>query len=126
MLFTARLKKSAQPVEVLFAEEPPEEAPTAAVVADGACFRQIEFVGILQDTAHRALAEKLVDFMLGQRFQEDIPLQMFVFPTNQQAALPEIFVKYSQIPENPASVPPQEIEENRAVWLEAWTETVLR
>lgn len=114
------------PVEVLFAEEPLEEAPTAAVVGDGSCFRQIEFVGILRRTEQRALAEKLIDFMLGQRFQEDIPLQMFVFPANEKAALPEVFVKYSQIPENPAFVPPQEIEENRAAWLEAWTETVLR
>ncbi len=114
------------PVEVYFAEEPPEEAPTAAVVGDGSCFRQIEFVGILQGTEQRALAEKLVDFMLEQRFQEDIPLQMFVFPANQKVALPDVFVKYSQIPQNPAFVPPEQIEEKRATWLEAWTETVLR
>jgi thiamine transport system substrate-binding protein len=96
------------------------------VVSDGACFRQVEFVGILQGTSQRALAEKLVDFMLSEPFQEDIPLQMFVFPANQKAALPEVFLQYSEIPENPAFVPPEDIEKNRAAWLEAWTETVLR
>src|SRR5690606_37049985 len=35
---------SSPPVEVLFASEPITESPTASVVADGTCFRQIEFV----------------------------------------------------------------------------------
>ena len=62
---------SSPPVEVLFAEEPFEEAPTAAVVSTGACFRQIEFVGILipEDAENRDLAEAWVDFMLGTTFQ---------------------------------------------------------
>jgi len=117
---------SSPPAEVYFAEEPLPEAPTEAVLADGSCFRQIEFIGILKGTQHHELAEKLVDFMLSQRFQEDIPLQMFVFPANQTAALPEVFVQFAEIPEKPAYVAPEEIEKNREAWLEAWTETVLR
>ena len=35
-------------VEVVYAEEPLTEAPTASLVGDNMCFRQIEFVGILQ------------------------------------------------------------------------------
>ena len=117
---------SSPPAEVYFAETPPEEAPTAAVVSDGTCFRQIEFVGILKGTAQRDLAEKLIDFMLGQRFQEDIPLQMFVFPANQTAALPDVFTEYTTVPENPATVSPEAIEANREEWIEGWTEVVLR
>ncbi len=71
---------SSPPAEVFFAEEPPDDAPTASVIGEESCFRQIEFIGILPGTQNRALAEKLVDFMLGQQFQEDIPLNMFVFP----------------------------------------------
>jgi thiamine transport system substrate-binding protein len=117
---------SSPPAEVYFAEEPLEEAPTGVVLADGACFRQIEFIGILKGTQQRALAEKLIDFMLSKRFQEDIPLQMFVFPANQTAALPDVFTRYAEIPENPAYVSPEDIESNREAWVEAWTETVLR
>jgi thiamine transport system substrate-binding protein len=117
---------SSPPAEVYFAEEPPEEAPTAAVTSDGTCFRQIEFIGILKGTKNRALAEKLIDFMLGQSFQEDIPLQMFVFPANEKAALPEVFTKYTTIPANPASISPAVIDSNREAWLEAWTQTVLQ
>lgn len=117
---------SSPPVEVLFAEEELDDAPTAAVTGDGSCFRQIEFIGILAGTEQRALAEKLIDFMLSQPFQEDIPLQMFVYPANETAALPDIFVEYSTVPANPASIEPMAIDANREQWIEAWTEVVLR
>ena len=117
---------SSPPFEVLFAEEPLDSAPTAAVIGDGACFRQIEFVGILAGTQNRALAEKWVDFMLSVTFQEDIPLNMYVFPTNQNAVLDQTFVDYLAVPENPATLDPAEIANNRESWIEAWTEAVLR
>lgn len=117
---------SSPPAEVYFAEQPLEESPTAAVTADESCFRQVEFVGILKGTAHRALAEKLIDYMLSKRFQEDIPLNMFMFPANVNAILPEVFVKFAEIPERPAVVPPEAIEANRERWIEEWTEVMLR
>ncbi len=112
--------------EVIYAETPLEEPPTAAIVADDTCFRQIEFVGILKGTPQRAIAELWVDFMLSVPFQEDMPLQMFVFPVNPQAKLDEAFVKYLLIPQKTAQMPPEEIAAKREQWLKAWTETVLR
>ena len=114
------------PAEVYFAETPPAEAPTAAVTTPGSCFRQIEFVGILANTPHRDAAEQLIDFMLDVRFQEDIPLQMFMFPANQLATLPELFVEHARVAEEPAVVAPEAIEANREAWIEAWTEVMLR
>jgi len=117
---------SSPPAEVIFAETPLDDAPTASIVGPDTCFRQIEFAGILKLTQHRALAEKFVDFMLSQQFQEDMPNQMFVFPVNQTAALPNEFVQYAQIPEQPAELDPAEIAANREQWISDWTETVLR
>jgi thiamine transport system substrate-binding protein len=117
---------SSPPVEVLYAEKPLDEAPTAAVTTSGSTFRQIEFVGILKGTKKRALAKKLVDFMLAKRFQEDIPLQMFVFPANQNAELPNVFVKHATVAKEPVIVPFDAIDKNRETWIEAWTQTVLR
>jgi thiamine transport system substrate-binding protein len=117
---------SSPPAEVYYAEEELSEPPTASVLADGSCFRQIEFVGILSGTEHRAAAEKLLDFMLGAAFQEDIPLQMFVFPVNPDAQLPDLFVRFAEVPESPAAVDPADIEANRELWIQAWTEAVLR
>lgn len=117
---------SSPPAEVIFAEEPIEEPPTAAVTADESCFRQIEFAGILHGTDKREMAQRWVDFMLSPAFQEDIPLQMFVFPVNENAELDETFQNFLAVPEETAEVSPEAIAENREAWIRAWTETVLR
>jgi thiamine transport system substrate-binding protein len=117
---------SSPPFEILGATTPTNEPPTAAIVADGTCFRQIEFVGILKGTKHLDLAKKWVDFMLSTQFQEDMPLQMYVFPVNPQAKLDDTFAKYLSEPANPAIVSPQDIASNREAWVQAWTEAVLR
>ncbi len=116
---------SSPAAEVIFAETPLDEAPTASIIGSNTCFRQIEFVGILEGTENLALAQAFVDFMLSPSFQEDIPLQMFVFPVNQNANLPQAFIDYAQIPDQPATLPPELIDANRESWIEAWTETVL-
>jgi thiamine transport system substrate-binding protein len=117
---------SSPPAEVIFAETPLDEAPTASITAPGTCYRQVEFVGILAGTPVRSLAEKFVDFMLSVPFQEDMPLQMFVFPVNDNAALPEAFQMYAQIPAQPAELDSTLIAANRQAWIEAWMEAVLR
>lgn len=116
---------SSPAAEVVFAEQELDEAPTGSIIGPNTCFRQIEFVGILQGTENRDLAETFIDFMLSVPFQEDIPLQMFVFPVNQNAELPEVFIENVQIPEQPASLSSERIDENREQWINAWTETVL-
>jgi thiamine transport system substrate-binding protein len=112
--------------EVIYADAPMDEPPTGVVLGDGACFRQVEFVGILEGTRQRGLAEKWVDFMLSTSFQEGIPLQMFVFPVNQNAQLDLAFTQHLVIPDRPAFVSPEDIARNRERWIEEWTETVLR
>lgn len=117
---------SSPPAEVFFADPPITEAPTASVIGEGACFRQIEFIGILTGTKNRTMAEKLVDFMLDKPFQEDIPLKMFVFPANQTAVLPTVFQQHAQLAANPVTLPPANIAAKREDWINAWNETVLR
>jgi thiamine transport system substrate-binding protein len=96
------------------------------VTSDGACFRQIEFAGILTGTPNRELAEAWMDFMLSIPFQEDVPLQMLVFPVNVNAELDDVFVKFTTIPEETAQVSPEAIAENRETWIREWTETILK
>ena len=112
--------------EVYFSEGALSEPPTGNVLGDGACFRQIEFVGILKGTPNRGLAEKFIDFMLSAQLQEDIPLNMWVFPANESTALPQVFADFVQVPKSPAFVSPEDIAAHRDEWIEAWTEDVLR
>ena len=117
---------SSPPAEVIFAEKPLTQAPSAVMTTSQSCFRQVEFAGILKGGKERDLAEKWIDFMLSTTFQEDMPLQMFVFPVNPQAQLPIEFIQYSVIPEQTAQVDPQTINTHREQWLQDWTNAILR
>ena len=115
---------SSPPAEVIFRDPRPEEAPTAVI--ERSCYRQIEFAGVLRGTNNEDGARELIDFMLSKRFQEDIPLQMFVFPARRDAALPPEFERFAVVPESPLELPPEEIEENRERWVDEWTDIVVR
>jgi thiamine transport system substrate-binding protein len=115
---------SSPPAEVIFREPRPVEAPTGVV--ESSCFRQVELAGVLRGARNEEGARQLIDFMLSKRFQEDIPLQMFVFPARTDAALPEEFEKWAVVPEQPLELPPEEIEQNREQWVDEWTEIVVR
>ena len=71
-------------------------------------------------------ARELVDFMLGLEFQEDIPLNMFVFPANENAALPSRVRRNTRIVPSRSgnNFPPAEIDANRSRWIEEWVEVV--
>ncbi len=115
---------SSPPAEVIFRDPKPSEAPTGVV--EDSCFRQIELAGVLRGAENEEGARELVDFMLSKRFQEDIPLQMFVFPAREDAALPPEFERFAVVPDSPLELPPEEIEANRERWVDEWTDIVIR
>jgi len=116
---------SSPAAEVIYASPPLTDAPTASILGPDTCFRQIEFVGILKGTRHLGLAQKFVDFVLSQPFQEDIPLQMFMYPVNTDASLPQEFTQYAQTAPQPATLDPTVIAANRDKWIADWTAAVL-
>ncbi|MBN2677294.1 MAG: thiamine ABC transporter substrate-binding protein [Anaerolineaceae bacterium] len=110
--------------EVYFAETPIDDPPTASITAPSTCFRQIEFAGILKGTPNRSLAALFIDHMLGIPFQEDIPLQMFVFPVLPNATLPPVFQNTISLVGQPAMLSPELIAEMRDGWIQAWMEVM--
>ena len=117
---------SSPPAEVLFSPNPDEGPFTGAITAHNMCFRQIEYVGLLANASNPAGARLLIDFMLSPAFQEDIPLNMFVFPVIANAELPPLFQELAEIPEMPASLDADRIEARREDWIQAWSEAMLR
>ena len=115
---------SSPPAAVYFARPQPATSPVGTML--DSCFRQVEFAGVLKGTSHRAAARKLVDFLLSRAFQEDVPLQMVVFPVRNGTKLPAVFTKFADTPAKPLSLPAADIGTHREAWIEQWTTTVLR
>jgi len=115
---------SSPPAAVYYAKPQPKTSPIGTML--DSCFRQVELAGVIKGTDHPAAARKLVDFMLTERFQADIPLQMFVFPVRDGTPLPAVFTKFAEVPDEPWSLPPARIGARRDAWIEQWTDTVLR
>ena len=113
---------SSPPFEVLYATEPLSAAPTGVV--DATCFRQIEFAGVLRGTDAPTAARQLVDFLVSERFQREVALNLFVFPVNQDVVLEPVFVEFATIPDKPLTLDPSMIEKNRSDWIDRWTTVV--
>jgi thiamine transport system substrate-binding protein len=115
---------SSPPAAVYYSKPHPKTSPVGTML--DSCFRQVEFAGVIKGTGHEAAARKLVDFMLSERFQADVPLQMFVFPVRDGTPLPPVFTKFAAVPTEPWSLPPAQISAHRDAWIEQWTDTVVR
>jgi thiamine transport system substrate-binding protein len=132
--FTAGGASGDRPLVVSYATDPAADGvfsggkkttPTVGVVP-GTCFGQIEFAGVLAHAKNPAGARALIDFMLTRRFQEDVPLQMYVYPVLPTAKLPSVFEKYAVPPAHPHSLSASAIGSHRNQWIDEWTRIVLQ
>ncbi|MCP4404527.1 MAG: thiamine ABC transporter substrate-binding protein [bacterium] len=96
----------------------------AALMEEG-FYRQIEGMGIVKGAKHRELAEKFIDYVLTEEFQQEIPLTQWVFPVHPDVELPQSF-NYAAKTDTFLSLDPELIEQNYDRWLKAWTELMTR
>ncbi|WP_055532814.1 thiamine ABC transporter substrate-binding protein [Streptomyces graminilatus] len=115
---------SSPPAEVIFADPKPATAPTG--VATGTCFRQIEYAGLLSNARNTAGGKALLDFLVGRTFQEDMPLNMFVYPVREGAKVPAEFTEFGPQAKDPETMDPAKIAEHRDQWVKSWTSLVLK
>ncbi|MED7823261.1 thiamine ABC transporter substrate-binding protein [Streptomyces chiangmaiensis] len=115
---------SSPPAEVVYAQPRPKTAPTG--VATGTCFRQIEFAGVLSNAHNTKGAKAFIDFLIGSTFQEDMPLNMYVYPVVQGAKVPAEFTEYGPAATDPETMAPGRIAANRDQWVKSWTSLVLK
>jgi thiamine transport system substrate-binding protein len=119
--FSGPSSEGDRPLVVSYASSPPVEVPpgSTGVLLD-TCFRQTEYAGVIAGTEHPAEARQLVDFLFSPVVQNDIPENMYVFPVNSKAELPEAWAEFAEIAENPYELDPAEIDANREAWIAAW------
>jgi thiamine transport system substrate-binding protein len=115
---------SSPPAEVIFSDPPRTDAPTSVV--ESTCFRQVEFAGVLRGTEHETEARALVDFLISPAFQNELPLNLFVYPSRTDTTLPAEFTKFAVVADAPFTIDPADIAANRQQWQDEWTTIVLR
>ncbi|MFD4609244.1 thiamine ABC transporter substrate binding subunit [Streptomyces sp. NPDC058440] len=115
---------SSPPAEVIYADPRPKTAPTG--VAQGTCFRQVEYAGLLSNARNTEGGKAFLDFLITKKFQDDMPLNMFVYPVREGAQVPAEFAEYGPQAKNPETLAPDRIAANRDQWVKSWTSLVLR
>ena len=109
---------SSSPAEVVFSD-PKIDAPRSGVISS-TCVRQVEFAAVLAGTAHPDSARRLVDEMLTESWQSELPLSNFVYPARTAVKLPAEFDKWAQRPADPITIDAATIGAQRDDWITAW------
>ncbi len=129
--FTAGGGGGDRPIVTSYSSSPPftipdgASEPTTSALLD-TCFRQVEYAGVLKGAGNPEGMQKFIDFMLGRKFQEALPENMYVYPVDRSAKLPDAWAKYARVSPEPYSVDPDEISDNRADWLREWRDITSR
>lgn len=119
-----------RPIVLSYASSPPATIPkdggdaTTGALLD-TCFRQTEYAGVLAGAKNPDGAGKLIDFLLSDEVQADIPGSMYMYPVSQAVAIPADWQKYAPLATTPFDVAPAEITANREAWLADWSQTVI-
>jgi thiamine transport system substrate-binding protein len=84
------------------------------------CFRQIEYVGVLQGAGNPVGAKELVEFLLSVSFQSTMPGLMYVYPVNPEAVVPTEWAQFGP-PAKSTIGESLDIANNRVSWQDKWS-----
>lgn len=119
-----------RPIVLSYASSPPYTVPegggepTTGALLD-TCFRQVEYAGVLAEAENPAGAQQLLDFLLSDEVQADIPVSMYMYPVSTAVDLPAEWAQWGPLADEPFEVAPQDISANRNDWLAAWSDVVI-
>lgn len=113
-----------RPIVVSYASSPAAEVgddgtPRTRALLD-TCYRQVEYAGVIEGTDAPEGARAVVDFLVSQPFQAQVPDQMFVYPARSGVALPAAWATAAPLPEDPAELDPGRVQDGRERWVEQW------
>ncbi len=129
--FTAGGGNGSRPIVLSYSSSPPftippgGKKPTTSALLD-TCFRQVEYAGVLSGAKNPEGAQAFVDFLVSKPFQESLPENMYVFPVNPKATLPDLWAKWATPTTKPITVDPDDIADMRKQWLTEWGDLTTR
>ncbi len=117
-----------RPIVLSYASSPPSEVidgePTTAALLD-TCFRQVEYAGVLAGAKNPDGAQQVIDWMLSDAFQSELPYSMYVYPVSETATIPQEWLDYAPLADTPWSMPSERIDQEREELVLTWTSIVL-
>jgi thiamine transport system substrate-binding protein len=127
--FSGSAGKGPRPIVVSYASSPSAEIgddgnPRTKAVLD-TCYRQVEYAGVLAGAKNPDDAKKVLDFLLSEQFQADVPEQMYVYPSREGVQLPESWTKAAPLPTSSQTLPADQVSANRERWVQQWRTLVV-
>ncbi len=121
--FSGSSGKGKRPLVLSYASSPAFEPATQSL--NQTCFRQIEYAGVVAGSANQVGAGKFIDFLLSAKVQAAIPDQMYMYPVDSSVKLPKDWAAHAVLPEQPFTLPADQISASRDGWIKAWTAAVI-
>ena len=129
--FTAGGGGGDRPIVTSYSSSPPftipegGTEPTTSALLD-TCFRQVEYAGVLDGAKNPEGMQEFIEFMLGEQFQAALPDNMYVYPVDSSAKLPDAWAQFAKPSPKPYDVAPDEVTANRTEWLREWRDITSR
>jgi thiamine transport system substrate-binding protein len=95
------------------------KSQTVALLDEG--FRQTEFIGVLAGSKNPEGAAALIEFFLGESFQNTVPGLMYVYPVNPNATIPAGWAEFGP-PARSTIGDDLSISTHRDKWQSKWSE----
>lgn len=94
-----------------------------SIIFDNRAYMQIEVAGIVRGARNRLNAERLIDFIVSEEFQSEIPFTQFMYPIHPAVELPQAFLD-GNVDVEGVRLDNDLIEANFTTWLEAWEDAL--
>jgi thiamine transport system substrate-binding protein len=95
------------------------KSQTVALLEEG--FRQAEFIGVLSGAKNPEGAAALIEFLLGESFQNTMPGLMYVYPVNPNATIPAEWAEFGPAAKSTIGED-LSISTHREKWQSRWSE----
>ena len=120
--FSGSSGKGPRPIVVSYASSPADEVgqdgkPRTKALLN-TCYRQVEYAGVLAGAKNPDDAGKVLDFLISQKFQQQVPNSMYVYPSRSGVSLPAAWKTAAPLPDAPAQLPADQVDANREKWVQ--------
>lgn len=117
------------PMVVSYATDPAysihnyDDNSSGAIIMEEGGFAQIEGMGIVKDASHRDTAELYMEYMLSKDFQNEIPLNNWMYPVNRHVQLPEVY-QYAVTTDSNLTIGTEDLRANYDDWIDGWVDVM--